>query len=157
MPARIEIARHAYLPEYTLGWMHYNGLKLATIERPWIPVREHKGGKPRESCVPDGNYKLIRHSSNQFPDVVALINEELDVYYQPSNRPGRYTILIHQGNWVRNVIGCIAIGMRHGVLQGERAVLESGKALNELRASFANGLPSLTIRAIEGTSEFTAR
>ena len=147
------LIRHAYLPACTLGWLQYHGMRVATIERPWIPVQEHRGGKVRESCVPDGKYQLIRHSSEKFPDVFALINEELDVRYQPSSKAGRAAILIHKGNAVGDVIGCIAVGMAHGRLGGQPAVLRSAEALDELRAAFAGGIPALLIRATRGTSQ----
>lgn len=151
---RAELVRHAYLPECTLGWLHYNGLRLATIERPWIMARDHKGGQVRESCVPDGTYVLRRHNSERWPDTFALVNADLDVHHMPTGH-GRSAILIHAGNRVRDVVGCIAVGLSAGRLEGEPAVMASQQAMRQLRDAFAPGLPELVIRPVQGTEEVT--
>lgn len=147
----IELARIAYLAECTLGWLQAGPLRLATIERPWIPTTQHRGGKNRESCVPDGEYTVIKHSSDRFKNVWALINEELDVFYQVAPRPGRTAILIHAGNRVRDVIGCIAVGQEHGTMEGEHAVLRSQLALQHLRSVLVGGPHRLVIVPTRGT------
>jgi hypothetical protein len=110
---------------------------FATIERPWIKNPAGPGGMPRVSCVPVGTYTIIPHHSVNFPNTYALVNPELGVYYQPGDIPagqawGRSAILMHVGNRVRDVIGCIAVGKEHGELQGEPAVLRSTLAMREL-------------------------
>lgn len=100
----------------TLGTLRVAEKKLYTIERPWIP--DSPGGKPSLSCVPAGRYRLIRHKRPRTSKLVpALINPGLSVFYRPEDRPngvGRSLILIHSGNWVTNVIGCIAPGTGRG-------------------------------------------
>lgn len=146
------LERFAYLEDCTLGWITLGELRVATIERPWIPVAEHKGGKVRESCVPDGTYRLIDHRGPRFPGTFALENPALDVYYMPA-RTGRSAILIHAGNTAKDVVGCIAIGLQHGKLEGEHAVYRSVAALTELqRALRGKPLPELTIRPTAGTA-----
>lgn len=89
---------------------------LYTIERPWIPTAP--GGKPRESCVPAGTYRLCSHTRPNGDGVFALVNPGLGVYYLDEDRPssvGRFLILIHAGNWVTDVVGCIAPGTGRGV------------------------------------------
>src|SRR5262249_15637412 len=110
-------------------------LTLATIERPWLANPNGAGGLPRESCVPEGLYNVLPHDSKQFGAVWALVNQWVGVYYQPGDIPagqawGRSAILIHSGNLVTDVIGCIAVGRRH---DGE-AVRESRMAIADLRA-----------------------
>jgi hypothetical protein len=110
---------------------------FATIERPWIENPAGVGGMPRLSCVPAGVYTVIPHHSTNFPNTYALVNHQLGVYYQPGDIPagqkwGRSAILMHVGNRVRDVIGCIAVGKEHGELQGEPAVLRSTLAMREL-------------------------
>lgn len=147
------LTRFAYLPQLTLGWLVWGPLRLATIERPWIPVPDHRGGKIRESCIPDGEYKLLRHSGPGFRDVFALANPDLDVHYMPAAR-GRSAILIHAGNRVRDVVGCIAIGRSHGRIEVEPAVIDSQLALNDLRQAWKplDPLPSLVIQPTAGTT-----
>lgn len=158
-----ELVRFAYTEDFTLGWLTVGTLKLATIERPWIPSPHHKGGLNRESCVPDGAYTLRRHSGPDFQDVFGLENPALDVNYAElprAEQSGRWAILIHQGNWVRNVVGCIAVGLAHRMLpdprrgnQPSQAVTSSVVALNRLRLAFAAELPELVIRPTLGTKE----
>jgi hypothetical protein len=122
--------------ERITGILQVNGQIFATMERPWIPNPAGVGGMPRQSCVPPGVYKLIAHHSVNFPNTYALINHELGVYYQPGEIPngqkwGRSAILIHVGNRVRDIVGCIALGKEHGEIQGEPAVLRSTLAMRE--------------------------
>lgn len=121
----------------TLGELTVSGEIFATIERPWIDGPNGPGGKPRESCVPKGIYKLIPHHSANFPNTYALINKALGVYYQPGEMPagqtwGRSAILMHVANRVRDVIGCIGVGKEQGEIGGEPAVLRSTQAMKEM-------------------------
>jgi hypothetical protein len=154
----MKLIRVAYLAQCTLGWLTAGNLKLATIERPWILNPEGPGGMPRQSCVPDGDYRVIPHTSQRFPDTYALVSEESAVYYQPADKPvqhyGRVAILIHAGNRVRDVIGCIAVGMSHSIVQGEFWVLDSRIALANLRDELGRDRHhALEIRPTAGTSE----
>jgi hypothetical protein len=119
-----------------VGDKHIPVATFATIERPWIPSPDHPGGLNRKSCVPPGTYTVIPHHSTNFPNTYALVNPELHVWYQPGDVPegkkGRTAILIHIGNRVRDVVGCIAVGKERGKLGGEPAVLRSTLAMREL-------------------------
>ncbi len=95
----------------TMGVLTFGGKTLQTIERPWIPT--DPGGKSRESCIPAGRYTLRPHTRPSGDEVVALVNPGHAVYYLDEDRPssvGRFLILIHSGNWAKNVVGCIAPG-----------------------------------------------
>lgn len=96
----------------TPGFLSFAGSLLATIERPWI--EGYPGGKPYESCVPAGTYDLRLHARSSGAVVVALVNEDLGVYYLEKDMPaegGRFLILMHIANWVKNVVGCIGPGL----------------------------------------------
>ncbi len=151
----LSITRRAYLPAVTLGVLTVGTLSLFTLERPWIRNPAGHGGMPRQSCVPDGIYTVRPHSSVKFPNVYALYNELNGVYYQtlPAGQAwGRTAILIHIGNMVDNVIGCIAIGMRYGVVNGKHFVFESGAALDKLRSVLGRtDLHTLNISPTRGT------
>jgi hypothetical protein len=154
----LHLVRFAYLDNCTIGWLDADSIKLATIERPWIRNNAGPGGKRRESCVPDGQYVLRPHTSDRFPDTYALVNPDLGIWYQPDEIPGgqawgRSAILIHAGNRVSDVIGCIAVGLRHTFFGGEHAVLESQKALGQLRVVLGKGTHSIVIRTSRGTGE----
>jgi hypothetical protein len=78
----------------TLGRMYYDGKQVAvTLELPW------KGNSNRISCIPKGNYKVIRRSSPKYGNHFHI----LDV-------PGRSYILIHNANYYSDLLGCIGVG-----------------------------------------------
>lgn len=136
--------------ERTTGILQVNGQIFASMERPWIPNPAGHGGMPRKSCVPPGIYRVDPWHSANFPETYILTNPELGVYRQPGDVPngqkwGRSAILIHVANRVRDVIGCIGVGMEHGKLQGEPAVLRSVMAMRELNKILNRGSHTLEI------------
>lgn len=83
-----------------------------TIERPWLD------NKKMVSCIPDGTYKFAKHSGEKFKNVWEI----LDV-------PDRTAILIHSGNTMSDVQGCVAVGSSFF----DNGVLQSQTALDKLR------------------------
>jgi len=125
-----------YWPTATRGRLLVDDLELATIERPWIENPDGPGGLIRESCVPEGRYRVRPHDSPRFPGTYVLENLDACVYCyeRPDGQTfGRTAILIHAGNRVRDVVGCIAVGMLHGFFGREPGVLRSVAALELLR------------------------
>jgi hypothetical protein len=157
----ITLVRHAYLPTCTLGRLSLETMSLCTLEEPWIPDPDGPGGQrrepgKRESCVPDGTYLLVPHSGTRHKDVWALENPALGVWHHsvPDHATyGRAAILIHAGNTVADIEGCILVGLRHGRIENADAVLESRAALDKLRAALGRASHQLIIRSIAGTSE----
>jgi len=99
----------------TLGWLYALGETFCTLELPW------KENLRRVSCIPPGQYPctfLPRSASGKYTNV-----------YHVQEVPGRLAILIHAGNIASHSKGCILIGMEHGELDGQRAVLHSRDAL----------------------------
>lgn len=98
----------------TMGVLTFGDHELQTIERPWIPDPDgNLGGAPFRSCVPDGLYSLRLHTRGDGTIVPALFNADHGVYYTQAEMPdgkGRYKILIHVGNYVDDIVGCIAPG-----------------------------------------------
>lgn len=89
-----------------------------TLELPWFDDRAGV------SCIPEGQYSMIRHSSPAHPNV-----------WQVNNVPGRTEILIHNGNVESDSLGCIIVGRTSdpdGRVLGKPAVLESDAALGDL-------------------------
>jgi len=75
-----------------------------TIERPLF----YKGNSNKRDdkktatinescCIPIGKYKVVKHSSVKFP--LSFLIKEVQ---------GRNIILIHQANWMEELLGCIA-------------------------------------------------
>ncbi len=115
-----------YLPTCTLGKLTGDeGLNIRTIERPWLQ------NQPFVSCVPEGDYKVIRDNRPSRGPTFCLINEDLNVYRYPATGK-RDSILIHVGNWVSDIEGCIAPGQAFSVMRGENAVARSVPAWRDL-------------------------
>lgn len=149
--------RFAYLSECTLGWLEFGTLRLASIERPWITNPKGMGGMPRLSCIPDGQYRVMPHNSHRFPDTYCIANELCGVYASvvpdANEGWGRSAVLIHAGNSVQDVIGCIAVGTKHAMYDGDHCILESRKAMETLRKLLGRTNHTLEIRPSKGTEK----
>jgi hypothetical protein len=64
-----------------------------TLEPTWAD------NKRNISCIPAGEYNVIKYSSEKYPGV-----------YEVQDVPGRSKILIHAGNFYTNTRGCILVG-----------------------------------------------
>lgn len=114
MSDNLILQRWADHPEHgMLGELFYAGEKIAdTIEKPW------EDNQPFISCVPHGTYELVPFTRSNGDHVYALYNPDLDVYVDADERPndnGRYSILIHIGNWSQELMGCISPGEAIGI------------------------------------------
>lgn len=126
----------------TQGFITWPGVTLCTIEQEWREDPIRLGGESNNSCVDVGKYRLIPHTRPDGKEVVALINEDLGVYYLAGDRPdegGRYLILIHIANWRHNVIGCIGpgIGKRRHTAKGP--MVTSSKAAMKKLMDYIDG------------------
>ena len=140
---KLKLLRNAYLHDRTLGELYVGSRVFYTVERPWLPTKDHLGGTNQLSCIPDGDYDVKPYSSPKFTNVWCLINPGLDVYYNvPAGKRGRSRILIHVGNTVKDVIGCIAVGKD----RSDTSVIHSRDAINELRSLLKNEDHTLLIR-----------
>lgn len=131
----LQLKRFAYTPTETQGkLLGVDGVEFWTIERPWVKG-PYPGGASFESCVPDGIYQLVHHARPDGTPTVALVNEELGVWYQKDDRPedwGRYLVLIHSGNYVDDVVGCIAPGLSRTIYNNRIMVGSSRAAMRQL-------------------------
>ena len=112
----IDLKRFAYLDDCTRGVLQIGNSTFQTIERPWVAFPEGPGGTPFESCIPDGDYRLRHYTRPTGKKALILSSADHGVYEQDEDRiagKGRYLILIHPGNTVDDVVGCIAPGL-HG-------------------------------------------
>ena len=130
----LTLTRYAYTPTETQGVLQAGNEFFQTIERPWIKG-PHIGGASFESCIPDGRYKLVKHTRPNGDKVVALVNPRLGVWYQKEDRPdvwGRYLVLIHSGNYVSDIVGCIAPGLTRTIYNNRFMVGASRAAMNRI-------------------------
>jgi hypothetical protein len=96
------LVRKASTANSTMGEMfNPDGSHLCfTCELPWL------NNQPEKSCVPAASYTCIPHDSPAHPDTWEL-----------ENVPGRTNILIHNGNFFFQLLGCIAVGSSIGPLE----------------------------------------
>jgi len=132
----LHLIRDSYGDKETLGkFVDEVGMTMAhTIERPWI-MGPDPGGMSFESCVPDGIYQLVPHTRPSGRKVVALVNPDLGVWYQKEDRPdtwGRYLVLIHSGNYVEDIVGCVAPGATRTIANNRRMVTSSRATMDKL-------------------------
>jgi len=109
----IDLYRFAYTPDETQGRLVIDGQTFWTIERSWIKG-ERKGGMPFKSCIPDGEYQLVPFERSNGDVVPALVNHDLGVHLHSGPRTA---CLIHSGNVVDDVVGCIAPGLARVVTE----------------------------------------
>jgi len=99
--------------EHTIGVMLIDGVVLGfTLED------EYADNQKNVSCIPTGTYDVVRHQSPKYGEC-----------FMVANVPNRSHILIHAGNTDDHTQGCILLGRNVGVLNGERAVLNSKAAV----------------------------
>lgn len=90
-----------------------------TLERRWL------NNKRSISCIPTGAYTVKRVSSPRFGETFKVTNVE-----------GRSHILFHKGNRFEDSHGCILVGEEFGFLNGEPAILSSGRGYKEFMDRF---------------------
>jgi len=88
--------------------------RWVTLERPWASNQE------TISCVPDGQYDLVKVQTSHFG-----LAWSLDPVV------GRTGILIHPANVVTELKGCIALAAAYGSLLDHPAILHSQQAVKE--------------------------
>lgn len=116
--------------------------KLFSMEKPWIPnTNGGLSGEPFKSCVSVGTYDLSPFVRPSGDKVWVLENRALDVYELdtdiPEDRRGkaRFLILIHAGNFARDIVGCIAPGLsRRTTPDGIPMVTSSRDAMRKLHS-----------------------
>lgn len=112
---KLILERFAYTPMGTFGRL--SGLDIFTLEEPW------RNNQRQISCIPEGRYRCKRIMSPKFGNV-----------FEITNVSGRSHILIHKGNTIDDVEGCVLVGNKLGVLGDRWAVLESRGAFDKFMA-----------------------
>ena len=114
-----------------------NGMSYCTLELPW------EENKPSESCIPPGVYNCKWIKSPKHGNV-----------YQVLDVPDRSMIEIHPANFagdkdrgfISELEGCIALGQKIGVLQGQLALLSSKFAITDFHVTQRKQDFKLTVR-----------
>ena len=108
----IYLERFAQTPHGVFGRLRMEEFDCYTIERPWLDNRKY------ESCIPTGVYPLRATTFHR---------GNYDTF-EVCDVPDRSRILIHRGNTMEHVIGCIAIGESLGWINSRWAVTHSRAA-----------------------------
>ena len=109
-----------YNKKITTGnWMHDDELICHTLELPW------QGNERRISCIPEGFYNVIKQKAS---------NTRPYDFFRITNVQGRSGILIHKITYVKDLLGCIGVGMELKDLNRDGTVdmIRSGEALSKL-------------------------
>lgn len=123
----VTLERFAYTPWGTFGRLVYGDFRAFTVERPWA------NNKARESCIPDGEYQMQWYNSPKFGPTWALVGGSVSLFPKPG--ASRSAILIHKGNTMDDLLGCIALGSTLGTVNGKWAVVNSTSTVNAFLAA----------------------
>jgi hypothetical protein len=123
---------------------------VATLDSDWtcysleLPWRDNISGK---SCIPPGTYEC------------GWINSPKHGWcYKLKDVPDRTDVEIHSANWAGDadkgfkcqLLGCIALGLVIGELEGQKAVLSSKATIEKFHEITNGGALTVTIVAPEG-------
>lgn len=132
---RLTLRRFCYSPLGTFGKLtdDLGDFFSYTVEEVWNDNRPSIPGKQSGSCIPEGIYICRRGDFPTHKDT-----------FEVTNVPNRTAILIHPGNTINHVEGCIAPGNKLGVSDNTWAVLESRDAYERLK-SHLHGVDELEL------------
>lgn len=122
MSEKIILERFAYSPHGVFGKLIFPEFECFTVERPWLD------NKPRDSCIPEGRYKLK----------LGMYNRGGYPAYEVMDVPNRSLIKIHIGNTIDDIVGCIATGKALGYLERKWGVTSSKKAFKEFMEAMSD-------------------
>lgn len=134
---KLLLQRYSFEKKQTIGklfLLNKNGgiiKEWDSLELPWL------NNQRRISCIPEGEYIAIKHKSPKFGQSLWL-----------QNVPNRSEILIHRGNFYRDILGCILIGTNLSDIDkdGNIDVINSVKAINELLNNIKTSSIKITIK-----------
>jgi hypothetical protein len=139
----VTLERFAYTPWGVFGRIVYGDFRAFTVERPWA------NNTPRESCIPDGEYNLKWYDSPKFGPTWAIVGGTVSLF--PEAGKARAAVLIHKGNTMDDLLGCIALGSTLGMVNGKWAVLNSTATTNSFLALTKGKTLKLVITPHRGT------
>jgi hypothetical protein len=125
----INIKRQPSDAKQTLGEMEVTQsgkvvFRCKTLELAW------KNNQQQISCIPTGTYKVVKRWSEKYGN-----------HFHVLNVPGRSFILIHQGNFYKEILGCILVGQSHTDINGDgyKDVANSKVTMQALNKVLADG------------------
>lgn len=131
---KVTLTRYETGPEGTYSnVITDSGYAVYGMELPW------KGNKANESCIPDGTYECAIVQSPKFGKV-----------YEIKNVPDRTNVLAHPANWIRQLLGCLALGRAVGLVLGIKGLMSSKDAIEGFMADLDGEPFTLTVKWAEG-------
>lgn len=135
---QITIIRQKSSKHGTFGWLEMDGLSCFTGELPW------KDNKPNVSCIPKGHYVLRYTYSPKYRRYM----------YTVEGVKGRSGIRLHSANFMGStedgykcqLNGCIALGLKVGLMDGQKALLLSKPAMRQFESLMSEEDARLEIR-----------
>jgi len=119
----VKIKRIFHSPFQTLGiWTIFDDRDFPFWECRTLELPDKRNQK-RISCIPEGIYTVVKRWSKTYGDHFHITDVE-----------GRSYILVHNANFVRQLLGCIAVGLAHTDIDGDglRDVTRSKSTLKDL-------------------------
>jgi len=107
----------------TFGRLVIDGFQCFSVERPW------ESNKADVSCIPEGSYRLQLRES---PVVQRTSGGTYKQGWEVTHVPDRSLIMLHVGNTMADVEGCIAVGAALGWVAGRWAVTDSRRTFSLL-------------------------
>ncbi|MNQ55096.1 hypothetical protein D3C85_691790 [compost metagenome] len=123
------LQRFAYTPQGTFGRLTIGNQQWYTVERPW------QNNEAQVSCIPEGVYPLRMRQSG-------VISRSTGGAYsrgwEVTGVPGRTFIMLHPGNTMDDLLGCISPGKQLGFVKGKWAVSSSRPAFDEIMGALSS-------------------
>ena len=110
----------------------------------WTTVEEEwQNNRARVSCIPAGSYQCVRSTFHRggYPT------------FEITGVPGRTLIKFHRANTEEDLLGCVGIAMRLGVLRVRDE--DSGEMVYKLAALSSRVAFDAWMASLEGVTEFT--
>ncbi len=118
----VELRRDAYTRFGTLGnWKVFYPGNVSSVFSCLSAENPDRGNQPSVSCIPEGEYKLVRSVFHRggYPCFEILLADGSPI-------PGRTLVKVHRGNVADDVQGCVVLGSHPIVLKGQWGVGKSG-------------------------------
>jgi hypothetical protein len=106
-------------PQGTIGQVYTSDALLYSVELPWLKNERDI------SCIPSGIYRTEKHMWSVTSQVVPRL----------TNVPDREYILIHPGNYLSEIKGCILLGTSVGMKNGQFFAKNSREAFRRFKNS----------------------
>jgi hypothetical protein len=121
---KVKIVRYKCDNKQTLGKMYCKGFELWTLELDW------DNNQKQTSCIPQGVYQVIKRNSSKYGD-----------HFHITGVPNRDLILIHNGNYHTQILGCVLVGVGLSDINqdGYLDVSMSKHAIKQLLEAYPNG------------------